>query len=561
MSKKRIFLAVGTLLGISSLLIAVNTDAASIIFRGFMSWDPISSAYSMVHFSFPQGQNDYQGWIFWLPSTEKEETLSYGGQSRTCSKQVRGLYYNEQRWQRLWPMDTASLNYLRQINSYYDSLGYAGWLFTTCTWGNYVNDTMSIYGQITYTDQLLPTNYQKSTLSAWFLYNVNNKISQLGFFPTLAYFNNETPLGYIYDSISGVGFVGGKFTAHDDIINDINNGSGINEVFSIWDWRRSCYHDNLNICVNSNIDAWMDTAWQLTILWNTLFSRWWLTQTDRKSILGNISKTSAVIFSDIINTADILNPLRRNSNNLCRGKTWYDSASAPVLSSSEFAWLNIICIANQLQSDEYNPDSDPLVIRLRNTSDYVGKDIIVRGRDVILEGSMPDTESELNIFVDKWNIFLKPTNTGYRSFDMNWAPKSPLATKPLPTASTWFAYGHYIKGNILINGLIAWWTGTMTEPEPGGLPIKYYVYGKIGTLNTALDPSLWRENMVLNTLTIAEANPLMDSINLTNVFTWQCGIWLTQTGSDNIPCQLANDRFKNASFVLINQRIETHILQ
>jgi hypothetical protein len=37
-------------------------------------------------------------------------------------------------------------------------------------------------------------------------------------------------------------------------------------------------------------------------------------------VLGNSSRNSAIIFSDITNTSDILNVLRKNSDKLCRGE-------------------------------------------------------------------------------------------------------------------------------------------------------------------------------------------------------------------------------------------------
>ena len=50
----------------------------------------------MVHFGLPNGINDYQGGVFWLPSIELKsaEILTYDGASdpnktRTCRKQIR----------------------------------------------------------------------------------------------------------------------------------------------------------------------------------------------------------------------------------------------------------------------------------------------------------------------------------------------------------------------------------------------------------------------------------------------------------------------------------------
>jgi len=36
------------------------------------------------------------------------------------------------------------------------------------------------------------------------------------------YFDNKFPLGYIYDSNGGIGYVGGNLTGHQDLINFLN---------------------------------------------------------------------------------------------------------------------------------------------------------------------------------------------------------------------------------------------------------------------------------------------------------------------------------------------------
>jgi hypothetical protein len=58
----------------------------------------------------------------------------------------------------------------------------------------------------------------------------------------------------------------------------------------------------------------MDTIWNISVLGNVLLSRGGLEASDRQSVLGNPSMQSSVVFSDVVNTADILNKLRKNAD-------------------------------------------------------------------------------------------------------------------------------------------------------------------------------------------------------------------------------------------------------
>lgn len=53
------------------------------------------------------------------------------------------------------------------------------------------------------------------------------------------------------------------------------------------------------------------------------------------------------------------------------------------------------------------------MIDLADTADYVGKTLVVYGKNVILEGTMPQaTDITLNLFVDRGNIIMKDTTAG-----------------------------------------------------------------------------------------------------------------------------------------------------
>lgn len=93
--------------------------------------------HSEVHFN--QWGNNFAGMIFWLTG----ETLSIpqnitvnGSQEIECSRHLQGLYYNNERGRRLWPMDTWSLAILSwQWSGYgYNTMTLTGGFYTNCTW-------------------------------------------------------------------------------------------------------------------------------------------------------------------------------------------------------------------------------------------------------------------------------------------------------------------------------------------------------------------------------------------------------------------------------------------
>ena len=129
---------------------------------------------------------------------------------------------------------------------------------------------------------------------------------------------------------------------------------------------------------------------------------------DRQSVLGNPNRNSSIVFSDVINTSDILNTLRKNADAACRGQQ-------KITDGGTLAWLisgnpRTVCIYNDNGTDEFDVgySSDvPVVIDLGEPNDYNGIEIVVKGRNVVLEGSVPGNEYALNLFVDNGNVLLK----------------------------------------------------------------------------------------------------------------------------------------------------------
>ncbi len=139
-----------TLLVIMGALYAIGniTQSLQLIFPNVSQsfW----SGFSLIQFAGPG--NNFVGSTFRLSTKSVSPvTITFGTAEKTCTKQLRGLYFNSQRGKRLRPLDQDTLNSLQRQNSLYDSLEITGWLFTTCTWWGNTIDTYSIFWAITYT--------------------------------------------------------------------------------------------------------------------------------------------------------------------------------------------------------------------------------------------------------------------------------------------------------------------------------------------------------------------------------------------------------------------------
>lgn len=595
-------------------------------FDSFSSWDPIRDKFSMVHFTLPSVTvNDFQGWFFWLPTKQLlPTTVTYNSTTKTCSKQVRWLYYTNAKWSRLWPLDQQSLNGLKLLDPNYNNLQVNGALYTTCG-ASWSTEIYSIYGQIDYVDT--STSTDMGSLSAWLMYDIpNNAVdTTLWLFPTLQYFNNQTPIWYIYDNVWGIGFVWGPLpvAAHSGVLDLIKNNTGrnINNIFGFVPWQTNiqAVTSGWTFYLGWWISAWLDTIWNISVLGNVLLSRWWLEVGDRQSVLGNPNRSSSIVFSDVINTSDILNTLRKNSDAACRGQQKIDQWW--TIGSLVSGTPRTVCVYNDAGREDFDiwlGSDDPFVIDLANTADYDGVEIVVKGRNVVLQWSVPGKEYAINLFVDNGNVLLKNGDfatevvngamysTNYAVFTAKWAmvnafddiapiintvayqtpghttynlgqtwtnPATPVSASFLydtlqtfswagnSGAAAAVSYWVYLRGNIFINGLLMWWAA---GDVPSGLVNKYYIHGRLASLNTALEPSAPRRSLINDIFGAWYWATLQSYINFSDIFSWQCLLnWYaadsngTQTQQ---PCKVSNDAFKFNPLVLINTGVPSKLL-
>ena len=314
------------------------------------------------------------------------------------------------------------------------------------------------------------------------------------------YFDNKFPLGYIYDSNGGIGYVGGNLTGHQDLINFLNGWWTINSWFE-YSWDTIISH---NPARTTTIESWnnaMQTMRNLIIQWSVGLSKI-MDEKERTSFLGNFSEKTVIYNGSDINSSTLINFAKQKAQEMCQGQELYTNT---LLGSSQ---ENIIC----------SQDHD-LTINLNDTLTYENKTIIVKSGNVLLKNGMEENFPPLNLFIDKWLLYL-PEPIVQQEFDEQGFP-----------VSSWVIAWLYLKGNFIINGLIVWgtpWFETWFNH-------KLHIQGKITTLNTPVQPNPGRITQIETMF----GWPTYDNfINLQNVFVRTCRfIW---SSSDGTSCNTGN---------------------
>jgi len=93
----------------------------------------IDQQYSTVNFNV---QNAFNGIFLWRANKTLTTPVTVTIGSTTisgCTQQLQGLYYNNQRWFRLRPIDQNTLTGMQAIDPSYNALSLTGWLFTNCS--------------------------------------------------------------------------------------------------------------------------------------------------------------------------------------------------------------------------------------------------------------------------------------------------------------------------------------------------------------------------------------------------------------------------------------------
>lgn len=475
---------IGVIYAIGNISIALNLTFPDIKIQSF------ANKFSLIHFMTPG--NNFVGSSFWLASKSiPPMTITLNGENKTCTKQIRWLYFNSQRGQRLRPLDSETLTLLQEQNNSYDDLSIIWWLYTTCE-----GDPYSVVGAITYVRKW-NTGY---LVAGTKLNYPQNKINPQ-FAKSLQYFDNKVLIGYLYDSNGGIGYVGGNLTGHENLINFLNTNKSINEAFMYsWDTIVSSHPYERQTIITWNENNAMETMRNLIIQGSVWLSKS-MDAIERFSLLGNLQNKTLIYNGGDINASTLINVAKQNAQKLCQGKEKYE----PNISKRLWSYQgNIVCIEN-----------NDVKIDLNTSSTYKNKTIIVKNANVILEGGMKKDSPALNIFIDNGIIYL-PEQITRETFDNQWFPDT-------NGISSWL----YLKGNFIVNGLMiggTQWNETWFNH-------KLHFQWKITILNTPLEANTGKIDQINNMFWM---NVYTKFINLQNVFTRTCGLW--GVGSDWTPC-------------------------
>jgi len=470
--------------------------------------------FSLVHFTAPG--NNFVGSIFRLPSKSVSPTMitiqSWYNQ-KTCTKLVRGLYFNSQRGKRLRPLDEDTLTLLKNDNQIYSTLQMTGWLYTTCDSGS----NYGIFGAITYTRWWITSYVVAGTRLN---YPSNKIIANMA--NSFQYFDNKVPIGYLYDSNGGIGYVGWSLTGDEALINYLNSGWSINSGF-MYSWNTIISHNQNRTTTIVSWNNAMNTMRNFIIQWSVGLSKS-IDEKERLSLLGNFENKTVIYNGSDINSSTLINIAKQKAQQLCKGKAAYPNTTLDTDPE------NIICIENH-----------DITIDLGATTTYENKTIIVKSGNVILTGWMDASSPAIDLFIDKWLLYL-PSNpfSTRQQFDSQWFPVSNGINKWL-----------YLKGNFIINGLLV---GGSPGAE-SGFNHKLHLQGKITTLNTPLTPNQGRITQIEN---MFWSTNYENFINLQKVFTRTCG--LGGTGSDQTQCT-TGWIISTTPLVILNGNYPSNILQ
>lgn len=464
--------------------------------------------FSLVHFTAPG--NNFVGSIFRLPSTSMSwTTITLNGDAKTCTKQLRGIYFNSQRGKRLWPLDSETLDLLKQQSYTYDNLSITWWLYTTCE----NTSPYSVFGAITYVRKWMTWYLVAGTK----LNYQQNKINP-HFAKSLQYFDNKVFIGYLYDSNGGIGYVGWSLTGHEDLINFLNSGWSINSWFE-YSWDTIISHNPLRTTTIESGNNAMETMRNLIVQWSVGLSQS-IDEKERLSLLGNFENKTVIYNGGDINSSTLINFAKQKAQQLCQGKEIY--LNTTLQTDPE----NIICVENH-----------DLTINLSDTTSYENKTIIIKSGNVFLSDGMTETSPALDLFIDKWLLHLPTDWFTEQSFNDQWFPSSTNGI------SLWL----YLKGNFIINGLIIGPVNSFNH--------KLYLQGKITTLNTPLTPNPGRVTQIEDMFWSGIYN---DFINLQNIFKRKCE--LNGTGSDWTQCT-TGWIINTTPLVILNGNYPSNILQ
>lgn len=498
-----------------SLLLWVNASQNKIT----VDWikdQTLANKFSTVHFNV--WGNDFGGGFFWTEAKAlaTPQVVTANGERLHCSAQIRGFYYNSQRGERLWPLDTDSQGDLARIQSSYTPSQ------LTINWGFYTNcqkeqagkiipenedgrtnSLYGIYGRITHTYK----GHEYSIYAGLLNKLERNELPTAELRCNFQRIDNQYPFGYIYDKAGGIALVGAYVKSenlaqvnafHESFTEKLSKTKCVNDFYSLREdpnnpektipktddpilWPK----DNTLIFGNGNA---LETMMNLGIRGIVGLSSQVQTS-DQKGIENNTQKTSLLV-STTENISNIINIANKRAESLCRNKWGSLTPNG-----------DIICAKN---GGSIDPRS------------YAGKTIVIKEGDLTLTKYMETTSQPITILLIHGDLKLTNTNAS-QTFLGNGYPDRDGIIK-----------ANFLKGNFIINGLIQ---NQGTEE----ITNKLIVHGKIASFNTLQEPND-QTKVKLRNIGIDTSKKIW----LSEIFTWKCNL---KEGIDlnGNPCGQEND--------------------
>ena len=485
-----------------SLLLWVNASQNKIT----VDWikdQTLANKFSTVHFNV--WGNDFGGGFFWTEAKAlaTPQEVSANGERLRCSAQIRGFYYNSQRGERLWPLDTDSQGDLARIQSSYNPSQ------LTINWGFYTNCQKEQDGKI------IPENKDGRTNSLYGIYGrithtykgreysiyagLLNKLER-NELPTAELrcnfqrIDNQYPFGYIYDKAGGIALVGayvessklGSVKAfHESFIRKLDERKCVNDFYSMKDAPKKNPSDpdrtiptaTDNELGNRDDDLIFGNGNALETMMNLgirgivgLSSQ--VQTSDQKGIENNTQKTSLLV-STTENISNIINIANKRAESLCRNR-----------------WGNL------------TPNGDIICAKNGGSIDpqrYAGKTIVIKEGNLTLNNYMEAISQPITILLIHGDLILPNTNAS-QTFLGNGYPDRDGIIK-----------ANFLKGNFIINGLI--------QNQGTEITNKLIVHGKIASFNTLQEPNE-QTKVKLSKIGINTNKKIW----LSEIFTWKCNL-------------------------------------
>lgn len=480
--------------------------------------------FSAVHFNV--AGNDFWGGFFWLPVKKlkipvviKTRDQSWNIVIKRCENQVRGFYYNSQRWERLWPLDQESKEALQRFSpgTYDSSLGLQGGWYTSCE-----GDPYGVYGAIKHIYK-----GQEFYLNAGVAYDPSaNKMKSDGLKCNFQRLNNSYPFWYIYDDHGHIGFVGAKIRKeslwnsakvdqfHAGLNQLLDNGMCISSIFN-YDGQELSYSTTnpipgfpswkeLNDFLDMNPGSAKTTLFNLGIRGIVGLTEEFNNE-EKKYFEGNTKDSTLLVRTDET-ISQVINLARKNAERLCRGK-WQKT---PQDLSSK-----IICI----KGGDYV--TTPF---MGDTRLLAGKTVVIQNANLYLKPNQTATSQPITLFIDKGNLFL-PSSTdtaNLQTFD-SFGYTTDCADNKCVKAD-------YLKWNFIINWLLLGVGGGGME----SIKNKLYIHGKFVSFNTFKQPTQERLSTIQKTLGSKWTDEYLSMVSFDNLFTWRCNL---DRGSDGTWCK------------------------